>query len=324
MSCEQLENLSLLIDGELESRDAHALELHISTCSECHQAHMDFLALRSQMTSYAFPFTRTLKPELARLVEPAREVRFRSASAPRFAWSSPGLAAMTVIVLSTVTVGTLSFMLTSTQPAPSSSDVAQAPKSASAQPSPTSDSTESDEMAIVKDRRRSKVKPKQTQKPKTDSREKQNRERSAPRTTPVPQRSVAPPTYARLFEDDMEVTKQPDGGIDMLRHLQQSELLLRTFRNIGHDARKGEVGYERKRASHLVYQNILLRREAETSGDVQVATLLGSLEPILLDIANLRDQTNQEAIRAIQDRMERQSLVALIQINSAAVARANE
>ena len=71
-------------------------------------------------------------------------------------------------------------------------------------------------------------------------------------------------------------------------------------------------------------RNILLRREADAAGDVQVATLLESLEPILLDIANLRDKPRNDEVRTIKDRVERQSLVALLQINSVAVARANE
>jgi hypothetical protein len=320
MSCEELENVSLLIDGELQPREARALELHISTCVDCHQAHLDFLALRNQVVSYQFPVSKALKPELARLVEPPREVRFRSASTPRFGWFNPRFAAMAVVLLSAVAVGTLSLMFTQPKQEVGQSQTAGS-DSTPVSPSVSPEFITSDESAALKDRRPAKPKREQTQEPKPSDK---NRERSAPRTVPVPARSVAPPTYARVIEDDTDVVPNPDGSIDMLRHLQQSELLLRTFRNIGYDARSGEVSYGRKRARNLVYQNILLRREAETSGDVQVATLLGSLEPILLDIANLRDRTRQEEIRAIQDRMERKSLVALIQINSAAVARAND
>jgi hypothetical protein len=110
------------------------------------------------------------------------------------------------------------------------------------------------------------------------------------------------------------------------RHLEQSELLLRSFRNI-RSAKQGrtfDIAYERLRAQQLLYQNILLRREADNAGDVQVATLLSSLEPILLDIANLRDKPHDEEVHAIRDRVERKSLVALLQINSATVAGANE
>ena len=110
------------------------------------------------------------------------------------------------------------------------------------------------------------------------------------------------------------------------RHLEQSELLLRAFRNV-RTPKKGqapEIRYERQRAQKLLYQNMLVRREADAQGDVQVSTLLGSLEPILLDIANLRDKPRNEDVVAIKDRVERKSLVPLLQINSAAVARAYE
>ncbi len=77
-------------------------------------------------------------------------------------------------------------------------------------------------------------------------------------------------------------------------------------------------------AQQLLYRNIMLRREADSDGDVQVATLLGSLEPILLDIANLRDKPRSSEVQMIKERVERTSLVPLLQVNSLAVARANE
>jgi hypothetical protein len=107
-------------------------------------------------------------------------------------------------------------------------------------------------------------------------------------------------------------------------HLEKSELLLRAFRNLRLAERgvSAEVGYERNRAQQLVYQNIILRREADSAGDVQVATLLGSLEPILLDIANLPEHPQDDDIHAIQKRVERKNIVALLQVNSTALARA--
>jgi hypothetical protein len=82
------------------------------------------------------------------------------------------------------------------------------------------------------------------------------------------------------------------------------------------------VDYERKRAKQLVYQNMVLRREADASGDVQIASLLENLEPILLDIANLPAKPDEDAVRVIRDRVERKNIVALLQINSTALARA--
>jgi hypothetical protein len=66
----------------------------------------------------------------------------------------------------------------------------------------------------------------------------------------------------------------------------------------------------------------VLRREADASGDVQIASLLENLEPILLDIANLPAKPDEDAVRLIRDRVERKNIVALLQINSTALARA--
>jgi len=66
----------------------------------------------------------------------------------------------------------------------------------------------------------------------------------------------------------------------------------------------------------------MLRREADAAGDVQIASLLENLEPILLDIANLSDDVTADDIRVINERVERKNIVALLQVNSTVLARA--
>jgi hypothetical protein len=107
-------------------------------------------------------------------------------------------------------------------------------------------------------------------------------------------------------------------------HFEKAETLLRAFRNVRLDDADAaaEVRYERKRAEQLIYQNMMLRREADAAGDVQIASLLDSLEPILLDIANLPDRPDEDTVRVIRERVERKNIVALLQINSTALARA--
>ena len=107
-------------------------------------------------------------------------------------------------------------------------------------------------------------------------------------------------------------------------HFEKAETLLRAFRNVQLDDPDAvsEVDYERKRAKQLVYQNMVLRREADASGDIQIASLLENLEPILLDIANLPDRPDDDEVRVIRERVERKNIVALLQINSTALARA--
>jgi hypothetical protein len=107
-------------------------------------------------------------------------------------------------------------------------------------------------------------------------------------------------------------------------HFDKSETLLRSFRNVrlNEPGSAAEVSYERQRAQQLVYQNMMLRREAEARGDVQVASLLESLEPILLDISNLPDKPDADAVRVIRARVERKNIVPLLRVNSTALARA--
>jgi hypothetical protein len=141
-------------------------------------------------------------------------------------------------------------------------------------------------------------------------------------------RAETTPNYAAIEDNVAQIQSLDPVELESMtaRHLEQSELLLRAFRNVrlakvGHAP---DINHERQRAQKLLYQNILVRREADAKGDVQVATLLGSLEPILLDIANLRAKPRNEDVVAIKERVERKSLVPLLQINSAAVARAYE
>ena len=136
--------------------------------------------------------------------------------------------------------------------------------------------------------------------------------------------NAAPPTYA--FVNGSNGANDPASITEAASHFEQSELLLRAFRNLRptRAGRRPEIAYERRRAQELLYRNIMLRREADSEGDVQVATLLTSLEPILLDIANLRDKPRNSEVQMIKERVERTSLVPLLQVNSMAVARAND
>jgi len=107
-------------------------------------------------------------------------------------------------------------------------------------------------------------------------------------------------------------------------HFDKAETLLVGFRNVrlNEPGTAEEIAYERKRAQQLVYQNMILRREAEASGDIQTESLLENLEPILLDIANLSDKPNKDAVRVIRERVERKNIVPLLRVNSTALARA--
>jgi hypothetical protein len=124
--------------------------------------------------------------------------------------------------------------------------------------------------------------------------------------------------------DIPEPVRSADAQTMTAMHFEKSETLLRAFRNARLDEPGGaaEVSYERKRAQQLIVQNMMLRREADAAGDVQISSLLESLEPILIDIANLPSKPDKDAVRAIRERVERKNIVALLQVNSTALARA--
>lgn len=110
------------------------------------------------------------------------------------------------------------------------------------------------------------------------------------------------------------------------RHVEQAQLLLRSFRNArpadAGTRASSDIAYDKRQSKKLLYQNIVLRREAASRGNLPVESLLDSLEPILIDIANLPDRPALADVREINERMRRKNLVAMLQISSVESASA--
>jgi hypothetical protein len=157
-----------------------------------------------------------------------------------------------------------------------------------------------------------------------DKENKDDKETTPRRTTPVKRPIVREPKPGEQFAAIPERVRSGDAETMTALHFEKSETLLRAFRNmrLNDPGTRAQVSYERKRAQQLVYQNMMLRREADVTGDVQTASLLESLEPILLDIANLPDRPDDDAVRVIRERVERKNIVPLLRVNSTALARA--
>jgi hypothetical protein len=111
---------------------------------------------------------------------------------------------------------------------------------------------------------------------------------------------------------------------EVASHMEQAQLLLRAFRNstASEDDGTVDISYERHQSHEILYQNMLLRREAETRGNVPVGELLSTLEPLLLDISNLPDNAPEEDVQSIKDRIEKQQIVAALQSYSSMIAAA--
>lgn len=353
MTCDQTQKVSLLIDGELTAAEQSAVEKHLLECAECHQAREAFLNLRSELVAYQPALTPSAaNAALARILSkqdspviktrPVVEPIQRNPFSELFGFQrfSPGLASVVALLAVAFTIAGIALLRSRPQDdhsitanPPSARNEVTVPKGN--EPSninaPSSDANAPGSDAIAQRRSNgSKTgQPARRNKQLNDRGLKPERERTAPSQPPRPQVGI-PPTYAVVDENPVAPSGVPERavGTEMLtaRHLEQSELLLRSFRNIREVDRESspEIGYERRRARELLYQNIRLRREADDEGDVEVASLLGALEPILLDIANLRDKPDKDEVQAIRERVERKNLVALLQVNSTTVARSYE
>lgn len=107
--------------------------------------------------------------------------------------------------------------------------------------------------------------------------------------------------------------------VETARHIERAQLLLRAFRNTRDSGGQPdpELAYEKQRSRGLLYKNVLLRRDAEAKGNMPVEDLLGSLEPFLLDIANLPDRPSTGEVRSIRERMQKKEIVSALQVYSA-------
>jgi hypothetical protein len=107
--------------------------------------------------------------------------------------------------------------------------------------------------------------------------------------------------------------------IETARHIERAQLLLRSFRNTRDSGSQPDpdLSYEKQRSRGLLYKNILLRRDAEAKGNMPAEELLGSLEPFLLDIANLPDRPSNDEVRSIKERMQKKEIVSALQVYSA-------
>lgn len=339
MSCNYNEKISLLIDGELPPAEARLVEHHLTKCVECQLLRVDFLSLRSQIGDYApalAPAAQRLA--LAKILSRQGAGTGRSIRPTRdFAWGfSPGWAAAAAGLIIVAALTTL-VLYRNSRPGdvPQQAKVDQAPASAPTpgveqpkSPNPTDSRTEllavnAPQNSTTAQQRRGSVN--RSVNPSVNFGP-ANSARTAAVTLPLPNEVVPVDLGGQSSAEvaDVARVRSADSETMTATHLEKSELLLRAFRNLRLAERgvSAEVGYERNRAQQLVYQNIMLRREADAAGDVQVATLLGSLEPILLDIANLPEHPQDEDIHAIQRRVERKNIVALLQVNSTAIARA--
>lgn len=304
MSCSFTEKVSSLIDGELSATEAREVERHLLNCNECQQLRADFLNLRSQITG----FETSLQPEVQnRALKKILATGEHHVPARGLRWSfgTQAIAFASLLIVAAI-IGALVYLNSKTQPQQHTAVVQLASPAPAATPEPSKQPE-------------AKASPEPT---KETNKAEENTPRRAPKRPLV--REPKPGEQFASIPDIPEPVRSADAQTMTAMHFEKSETLLRAFRNARLDEPGGaaEVSYERKRAQQLIVQNMMLRREADAAGDVQISSLLESLEPILIDIANLPARPDKDAVRAIRERVERKNIVALLQVNSTALARA--
>jgi hypothetical protein len=123
-------------------------------------------------------------------------------------------------------------------------------------------------------------------------------------------------TSAPVDQNDVLFTDASDiEDKETAEHVQQSQNLLKSIRNLqlGDSDDEIDVTYEKTTSRRLLNENVVLRRDAEMAGKFPAKTLLSSLEPFLLDIANLPDKTTPGELRQIKDRVQKTEIVAALQ-----------
>lgn len=303
MNCSFTEKISSLIDGELSPAEAREVERHLLTCSECELIRADFLNLRSQLTS----FETSLEPQvqnraLKKILAGPRRVPARGLQW-NFGTQALGFAMLLIVA---AIIGFFAYQ---------SSRQRERKEIAVHTPSPMP-------VASVEPGKQPEAKESPEPQPSPN---KGSSEEKSPR--PIKRPIVREPKPGEQFAAIPAVperVRSADAETMTAMHFETSERLLLAFKNVRLDepGAAEEVGFERKRAKQLVFQNMLLKREADAAGDVQISSLLENLEPILIDIANLPDQPDENAVRAIRERVERKNIVGLLRVNSTALARA--
>jgi len=313
MNCDFTEKISQLIDGELSEVEAREVQRHLTQCAACQEARADFLSFRSEITNYNPSLHPAAQADALRRIlgQPVEQPRITPARR-KLGWSW-GFAPRAIAFASFILIAALTGFI-----------VYRAMQNRQVEPPqitqkisppvfvPTPQGTPNNHELI------------HAEPPKSDSgpvKSKQIR-----RMSPL----VKDGSNIAQVQPDADTTEPSNnekaGDIQALTamHLQKSELLLRAFRNVraAKAGRPVDVAYEQKLAQQLIVRNMMLKREADVAGDIQVASLLENLEPILLDIANLPKSAGTDDIRVINDRVERKNIVALLQVNSTVLARA--
>ena len=286
MKCEVcLEFLEEYLDGELAAETNEQIDAHLVACSECSTS---FAALTVEQEIFArydrevevSPFLWT---RIAAHTVSESNVAKRGWLATIF--RKPSLASAIAISLIVGLIGIAYLLTKHTAPDPT---VATAP-SHIPDPNPVRESV-----------------PSAPPKREASGSPKKQGSRVRPRVVPtlIDQSDVLSSDVAYLDMDDRDTAK----------HIEQTQILLRSIKNVliadGDD--EVDVTYDKALSRRLLNENVVLRRDAEMKAKFPTKTLLADLEPFLIDIANLPDHARAEDVRVIKERVQKTEIVAAL------------
>jgi hypothetical protein len=110
----------------------------------------------------------------------------------------------------------------------------------------------------------------------------------------------------------------PNMRDEMAQHVERMQLLFLSLKNKGGAEQTLDVSYEKKLSRRLHNHNVLLRREAGSKGDLPFEELLGSIEPVLAEIASLPEQASRAEVLQIKERIQKKGVGVLLKAYSGA------
>lgn len=343
MKCEEcLPLIEEYVDGELEGRMIERLDAHLSACAACAE---ELAAQRLEQEAYA-SYQRDLEVTPAHWnivrarIEQEKEIAPLAESRPslreRFGGLfgkslRPAFVAAVVLVVVAITAAVLYLRSHDRQ----SGLAFQEPKTIGPVAPQAPDKIDNNAGNVARDERVEKDGDEERTPVTANNQGSGGSRKRAPALARAPRREnriVEPttPDATPRFEEAVAASSAtgvrrnaPEAGgefdYEIVRHAGRAEMLLRSFRNVRPvtiAARRLDVSFEKEQSRKLLYRNIALRRAADERGDPSALELLNTLEPILLDIANLPDRVRARDIESIERRMEKKEIVAALQVRT--------
>jgi Putative zinc-finger len=285
MKCEVcLERLEEYLDGELPADDQEQISEHLITCAGCAASFSTLTAEQELFSRYdreleVTPFLWTRIAQHTVAAEKSVRLGWRARLGGLFAM--PAFAGAVALLLIAIALGVVYLSKETTSPK---------------QPEPKIARTDSN----------------------TDEHGKQNDPKPEMVVSrPRPKRKVKP--AVRVTSEQSDVLSADLGYLDIddrdtAKHLEQTQILLRSIRNVNVSDGDEEidVSYDKALSRRLLNENVVLRRDAEMKAKFPTKTLLADLEPFLIDIANLPDHARPEDVRVIKERVQKTEIVAAL------------